>query len=185
MGKRLIIGLISISIFVSCAVVDKTGFVVRHEKKNIVLTSISDQPKIGYETDHAIIYLGQKDAIKQVEELLSSGKLHPRFQDRLINDLKINLDSLKKIQQDILVNHWQNQKEENDKKNYDFAEFIDKWILKDLILKGKTEIWNKSIKRFEKRITYHFFEDQFGGESCYYTFRNKLEFHRQILLLGE
>jgi len=64
--KRLIIGLISILIFVSCTV-DKTGFTVRHKKKNITLTSISDQLKIGYETDSAIIYLGQIDAIKQTE----------------------------------------------------------------------------------------------------------------------
>ena len=116
---------------------------------------------------------------------MSSKKLNPRFDYRLINDLKTNLDSLKKIQRDILVHHWQNQKDSIDLKSYDFAGFIDQWILKDLILKGKTEIWNKSAKQFEKRITYHFVKDQLGGQDCYYTFQNGSEFHRQLIALGE
>ena len=147
--------------------------------------AISEQPKIGYETDSAIIYIGQTDAIKQTEKLLLSKKLNPRFDYRLINHLKTNLDSLKEIQKDILVHHWQNHENPIDLKSYDFAAFIDQWILKDLILEGKTEIWNKSAKQFEKRITYHFVKDQLGGQNCYYTFQNGSEFHRQLLGLGE
>lgn len=184
MDKRLIIGLIGILIFVSCTA-DKTGFTVRHKKKKITLTSISDQSKIGYETDSAIIYIGQNDAIKHTEKLLSSKKLDPRFDYRLISELKTNLDSLRKIQKDILVQHWQNQKDTIYLKSYDLAGFIDQWILKDLILKGKTEIWNKSTKKFEKQIIYHFVKDQLGGEDCYFTFQNGSEFHRQLILLGE
>jgi hypothetical protein len=184
MDKRLIFGLINILIFASCAT-DKTGFIVRHKKKNITLTSIHDQHKIGYETDSAIIYIGQNDAIMQTEKLLSNRKLNSRFDHSLTNDLKTNLDSLEHIQSDIVLQNWKNQKDSIDLKSYYFEGFIDQWILQDLILKGKAEIWNKSNKRFEKQITYHFVRDQLGGESCFYTFKNGTEFYRQILGLGE
>ena len=164
MDKRLILGVISILIFASCAT-DKTGFIVRHKKKNITLTTIHDQHKIGYETDSAIIYIGQNDAITQTEKLISNRILNSRFDNRLINDLKTNLDSLKHIQRDIMLQNWKNQKDPIDLKSYYFAGFIDQWILQDMILKRKAEIWNKSNKRFEKRIIYHFVRDQLGGES--------------------
>lgn len=184
MAKRLIIGLISVLVISSCTV-SKNGFVKRHMKQNITLTSIEEQIKIGYETDSAIIYFGQNDAIKQTEKFLSSGFLDSRIQYCLINDLKANLDSLRKIQKDILVVHWRNQKDSTNLKSKDFAEFIDQWILKDLILNRKTEIWNKLSKKFEKRITYHYLKDILGGEECYYTFQNGIEFHRQLIALGE
>jgi hypothetical protein len=182
--KKSIIALIGILVLSSCAI-DKTGFIIRHKKKNITLTTISDQIKIGYETDSAVIYIGQNDAIKQTEKLLSNKKLNARFDYRLIADFKSSLDSLKRINKNILIKHWLNQKVSIDIRSYDFAGFMDQWILKVLILKGKTEIWNKTSKKYEKRITYHYIKDQLGGESCYFTFENGNEFHHQLILLGE
>lgn len=184
MIRRLLVGLIGILILVSCAV-HRDGFIASDRKKNIKLTSISGQLKIGYETDSAIIYIGQLDAVLQTEKLLSSKKLNPRFDNRLIVDLNKNLDALRKIRTDTLFQHWQNQKDSVDIKSYEFAGFIDQSILRDLILKGKTEVWNKTTKRFEKMIIYHFIKDKLGGESCTYSFQNGTEFHRQQIALGE
>jgi hypothetical protein len=176
------IGLICILLAVSCTV-NKTGFIVSHKKKHINLTAISDQPKIGYETDSAIIYLGQNDAVQLTESLLTGRK--PNFEPRLKKDLQVNLDYLRIINKDTLVQHWQNQMNSTDYQTYDLAGFIDQWLLKDLILKGKAEIWNKSTIKLEYTIIYHAVKDKLGGQSCYFTFQNGSEFHRQIIALGE
>lgn len=172
--KKILIGLIGIFILISCA----------NEKqiqKNIKLKGISNQYKIGYETDSAIIYIGQLDAIDLTKKLIAKEK-----DINFKNDFKSNLDRLEKVNSYILVIHWQNQKDTVEfMKNQEFAGFIDQWLLKELILKGKTEIWNKNLKKFEEKIIYHFIKDMLGGETCYFNFKNGTEFHRQVLLLGE
>gem|GEM_PF-3735005 len=182
--NKLIIGLIGFLAFSSCSI-DKTGFTVRHKKNNIRINSISNQIKIGYETENAIIYIGQLDAIETTKKKLSDRKLDPRFDKETIDRLKSNLDTLKKIQKEFIVQHWLTKQKGFYIHNYNFASFIDQWILKELILKGKTEILNKKNKNFETRIVYHFVRDQLGGEDCFYTFENGEEFHRQLIRLGE
>jgi len=184
MMSKLIIGLIGFLVFSSCSI-DKTGFTVRHKKKNIKIYSISNQIKIGYETENAIIYIGQIDAIETTEKKLSDKNLDPRFDKETIDGLKSNLDTLRKLQKEITVEHWLIKQKGFFINNYNFASFIDQWILKELILKGKTEILNKKTKKFETRIVYHFVRDQLGGEDCFYTFESGEEFHRQLIRLGE
>jgi hypothetical protein len=180
--KEFIIGLISVLVVASCAV-DKTGFILRHRKKNINLTSITDQHKIGYETDSAIIFIGQNDGVQLIENLLSERRRN--FDNKLNSELKLYLDFIKKIQSDTVVQHWGNRLNYNEFQTYDLAGFIDQWLLKDLILKGKTEIWNKSTKKPETRVTYHFVKDKLGGKACYFTFQSGSKFHSQIITLGE
>jgi len=182
--NKLIVVLIGILVFNSCSV-DKTGFTVRHRKKNIRTNSISNQIKIGYETENAIIYIGQLDAIETTEKKLSGKNLDPRFDKETISGLKNNLETLKKIQKEIIVQHWLKMQKGFYINDYNFASFIDQWLLKELILKGKAEILNKKTNNFEKRIVYHFVRDQLGGEDCFYTFENGVEFHRQLIRLGE
>jgi len=184
MNKTIIIGLTNFLILFSC-VSTKNEFITRHKKKNITLTSIVDQVKIGYETEKAIIYIGRQDAISLTEKFLSNKKLDPRFDKNKIVDLTSNLDTLKIISNELTVQHWMAKQITFNLHDYNFAGFVDQWILKELILKGKSEIWNKTTNKFEKRITYHFIKDQLGGEFCYYTFQDGTEFHRQIIALGE
>ena len=181
--NKLIIGLIIL--LLSSCVSSNNGFTARHKKKKITLLPISDQVKIGYETEKAIIYIGKKDAISLTERLLSNKGLDPRFDKITINDLQSNLDSLKLIYHDFTVQHWMAKKSNFNLHDYNFAGFIDQWILKDLILKGNAEVVNKAFKENEERVTYHFVRDRLGGKQCYYTFENGIEFHRQIIALGE
>ena len=131
------------------------------------------------------LFIGKNDIIRQFEKLLCNKKFDSRFDNKQLNEFKTVFDSIGKINQDIIVIDWHKQKSPIDIKSYDFAGFIDQWILKKLVLKGKSQIWNKSTNMYENRIIYHFVRDQLGGESCYYTFPNGNEFHHQLIVLGE
>jgi len=183
MDRKILIGIISVLVFISCAT--KNEFIANYKKKNIKLTSVSNQIRIGYETDKAIIYLGRDDAIAIAEKLLSNTELDPIYQRTTINDLKNNLDTLQNLQKDKLVQHWKAKRSNFNLYDYNFAGFIDQWIMKRVVMKGKAEIFNKVSNKYEKRIAYNFIQDKLGGEQCYYTFNNGVEFHRQLIALGE
>jgi hypothetical protein len=157
----------------------------KHKKKNINLNSIIGQVKLGFETNLAIIYLGQLDTKKKIEKLISRKKHTQQFDPELINEFNSYLDTISRLKTDLIIQSWKDQEKNIDIKSYMLAGFLDQWVLKDLILERKVEVWNKSLNIFEKKITYHFVRDRFGSENCYYTFQNGLEFHNQILTLGE
>ena len=160
-------------------------FIKKHKTDKISLTEISDSIKIGFETDSAIIYFGVHDMIKTIDDILSSGKLQPRWDYRTIDDLKKNLNFLQGVKRDLIVKHWQNQKDSIDIDLYDIAGFIDQWIFKDYLFDKKAIVWNKAQNRYENIVYYNFIEDRLGGQQCYYTFEDKTVFHRQIIALGE
>lgn len=185
MKSTIAIYLFILMVTTSCSTVNK-GFIAKHKKKKIHLTEFSEPTiKIGYETDSAIIYFGVHDMIRTTEDILSSGKLQPRWDYRTIEDLKKNLKFLQSIKNDLIVENWQNQKDSIDIDLYNFSGFIDQWIFKDYLFDHMAMVWNKSKKRYEKIIYYHFVRDRLGGEYCYYTFENGVEFHRQLIALGE
>ncbi len=166
----------------SCSV-DKTGFIVRHKTKDINLKAINENNKIGYETDSAIIYIGQNDAIDLTEKIIS--KRQKQFDSKLLTEIQSYKGLIQNINGDTLVQHWDNNLSKTSFETYDLAGFIDQWLLKVLLTSGKSEVWSKSKNRFENEIIYHFVQDQLGGQSCYYKFKNGSEFHRQIIRLGE
>ncbi|WP_103070570.1 hypothetical protein [Aquimarina sediminis] len=182
--KRIIIGVISVMILCSC-VFTKNGLFSRYKKRNINLTSISGQVKIGYETEKAIIYFGKQDVISFTERLLMNKKLDPRFDRDIINDLKNNLDTLRKVKNDFIVQHWMSKQRVFNLHDYDFAGFIDQWVFKDLILKGNSEVINKTSNETEEKVFYHYIRDKLGNEECYYSFKSGVEFHTQVIALGE
>jgi hypothetical protein len=160
-------------------------FIKKHKTDKITLTEIKDSIKIGFETDSAIIYFGVNDMTKTIEDILSSGKLQPRWDYRTIDDLKGNLKFLQSIKSDLIVKDWQSQRDSVNIDLYNISGFIDQWIFKDYLFDKKAEVWNKAQNRYEKIIYYNFIEDRLGGEQCYYTFEDKTVFHRQIIALGE
>ncbi|WP_289056198.1 hypothetical protein [Carboxylicivirga marina] len=172
-------------IFLICSNSFGQDFIKKHKSKKVSLASITDSIKIGYETDSAIVYFGKNEIEKTIKSVLGSGKLEPRWDYRTIDNLKNNLKFLKTIQNDMVVNHWQNQTDSIDIDLYDFAGFIDQWIFKDYLFDNKAEVWNKRDDKFERIVFYNFIEDRLGGEQCYYTFEDKTIFHRQIIALGE
>ena len=174
----------SLLILSSCSSLSK-GFVVRHKTKKINLTGINDSIKIGYETDSAVIYLGLTDIKQRTEQILNSGKFNPRWDYETINDFKKNLSILEDLENDVVLEHWQNQKDSVNIEEYGLAGFIDQWMLKDLIFDKKAEVWNKFKNKFESKIIFHHIRDRLGGEQYYFTFDNGKEFHRQIIALGE
>ncbi|WP_075590853.1 hypothetical protein [Labilibacter marinus] len=174
--------IIGILFFNSCSAIG-TLIGDRHQKKRIKLASITNQVKIGYETENAIIYVGKKDALKLTEKILSSNKYDPRFDKIIIEDLRLNLDSLKEVQEEIIFKHWLSKSSNFSLYDYNFAGYLDQWILQKLLLKGKAEVFNKEAKGFEQRIVFHFIKGSVGGEQCYYTFNNGIEFHRRIISL--
>ena len=140
------IGLIFSVILVSCTV-SNNGFISKHKKKTIKLSNISQQIKVGYETKNAIIYVGKQDAMRLTEKLLSNKNLDHRFDEIIFNDLTKNLDTLNRIQNNTTVKHWQAKQSNFNLHDYNFVGFIDQWILKDLIIKGKAEVFNKTTNR--------------------------------------
>ena len=160
-------------------------FIKTHKTDKINLKEIKDSIKVGYETDSAIIYFGLNDMIKTIEDILNSGKLKPRWENRTIDDLKNNLKFLQSIKKDLIVKHWQNKNDSIVIDLYNIAGFIDQWIFKDYLFDRKAIVWNKAQNRYEKIVYYNTIEDRLGGEQCYYTFEDKTVFHRQIIALGE
>jgi hypothetical protein len=156
-----------------------------HKKNVIKLKSINDQIKIGYETSYAIIYFGKNDVLKQLGKMVESKHLDPRLDSQLIKELKAQSDTINNVTYEIIIPDWHNQSKSIDLKSYDLAGIIDQWVLRPLVLKGKSEILNKTTKMYESHITYNFIRDQLGGESCYYTFTDGTEFYNQIISLGE
>ena len=178
------IGLLSSFFLVSCGTL-KNVFTPRHKTNTIDLVSIDEQTKIGYETEKVIIYFGKKDVIAKTEKLLSANEIDPRKNRETLNELRSNLDTLRLIDEKIVVKDWRRNHNETNLHEYSLAGFLDQWILHDLIISGNAEIWNKKEQRYENKIDYHFVRGKLGGEQCFYTFTNGIEFHRQIIALGE
>jgi hypothetical protein len=171
-------------LFTSCSIIGN-GTRAKHTSRAVRINGIGEGHKIGYETDSAIVYFSLTDLKNQVDKLLNSKKLDPRWDYRTIAQLKKNKEFLDFIKNDILVKHWQNQKSDMNAEEYELAGLIDQFIFKEFLLEGKAELWNKRFKRFEERVIYNFVKDRFGTESAYYTLQNGMEFHRQIIKLGE
>ncbi|WP_276499351.1 hypothetical protein [Pontibacter litorisediminis] len=168
----------------SCSILG-SGSRAKHTSKTIKLKSIGDGTKVGYETDSAVVYFSLAEMKERVDRLLNSNKLDPRWDYRIIAQLKKDKQILDGINHDVVVKHWQNQKSDRDLAEYDLAGFTDQYIFKDFILDGKAKVWNKNLKRFEEKVVYNFVRHSLGTESAYYTFKNGTEFHRQIIALGE
>lgn len=180
-----LITILTLTLFLNCSTSFGQDFIKKHKTKKLNLTSLTDSIKIGYETDSAIVYFGLNDMIKTIEDILNSGKLQPRWDYKTIADLKDNLRIIQDINKDLIVKHWQNQKDSIDLDSYKIAGFIDQWIFKDHLFDKKAEVWNKVGKRYERVVFYNFIKDRLGGEQCYYTFEDKTVFHRQLIALGE
>lgn len=168
----------------SCSIIG-SGSRAKHTSKTIKLKGAGDGTKVGYETDSAIVYFSLVEIKEHAETLQSSKKLDPRWDYRIIAQLKKTNETLAAINNDLVVRHWQNQKGDIDLEEYDLAGFIDQYIFKEFILAGKAEVWNKELNRFEDKVIYNFVRHSLGTESAYYTFEDGTEFHSQIISLGE
>jgi hypothetical protein len=156
-----------------------------HKKRTIKIKSVNDQITIGYETSNAIIYFGKEDVLNQLGKIIESKNSEPKLDYQLMIELKSTIDTINKVSKEIIVPDWHNQIKPIDLRKYELAGMIDQWILRPLILKGKTKILNKNTNAFENHIIYNFLRDQLGAESCFYTFSNGTEFYGQIITLGE
>jgi hypothetical protein len=127
-------------------------FIKKHKTDKITLTEITDSIKVGYETDSAIIFFGVHDMINSIDDILSSGKLQPRWDSRTIDDLKENLKFIQSIKNDLIVKKWHNQKDSIDIDLYNISGFIDQWIFKDYLFDKKAMVWNKVHNRYENIV---------------------------------
>ncbi len=169
----------------SCSILG-SGSRAKHTSKTVKLKSIDDDgTKVGYETDSAVVYFSLAEMKERADKLLNSKNLDPRWDYRIIAQLKKDKEALDGIDHDVVVKHWQNQKSDRDSVEYDIAGFTDQYIFQEFILDGKAKVWNKNLKRFEDKVVYNFVRHSLGTESAYYTFKDGTEFHRQIIKLGE
>ena len=185
MKSTIAIYLFILMVATSCSTVNK-GFIAKHKKKKIHLTEFSESTiKIGYETDLAITYFRKNDILNLVDRKLNGREINQRRDYQLINDLKKTSETIANLESDKIIKHWFGAETPFDSTAYFLAGEIDGNIYRNLILEGKAMVFNKSEKVYEKIIYYHFVRDRLGGEDCYYTFENRVEFHRQLIALGE
>jgi len=177
---RLISCFLFFVVLASCGS-SKVNFIDKHLENKISLQGFSEQIKIGYETEKAIIYFGKQNAIALTSKLIKSKKI----QKFVLEDIENGQKRLKGLAKDTTVMDWQLQKNVEAVDDYLFAGFIDQWLLEDLINSGKVKILNKETNVYVKRVTSHFTRDKLGGETRYYTFSNGVEFHSQIIAFGE
>jgi len=184
MKKSLVI-FISLLIISSCSSC-KSGFVVKHKQKDIKLKGVKDSIKIGFETDSAIIYFGYNDIKEVTKRKLVRNAFYPKLSYEQTEEIKINLKFLDQIRTDKSFRYSiDSNAEPIDYETFMFTNFISQYIFRELILNKRADVFNKGTKDYEKAITYHFYKDRFGGETCFYTFENKQQFHWQMITLGE
>lgn len=149
----------------SCA----SSFNKRTAKRTINLTELlSDSLKVGIENDKALIQFERFELVNQFEKKYEK---YPAW------ELKNEIENLKNLVRDSIVKE---NKYRTSLMGWDYE-----LVFHDLLRKGKAKIKNKLSNSIVNQIIYEKYKTKLGGQETYFYFKNRTEFYKIILVLGE